>query len=127
MGRIQGHDDALPLFEFHHPFEVVRGGSADGGRRRFNFAAQHAGHLFDAIHAQAGLDAVDIDHQYPGAVGLFGPLHAETGAHVDDRQHDTTQIGDTVHVVRRARDFRHLGKANDFLYRHDVEAELFVL
>ena len=86
-----------------------------------------AGYLFDAIHAQAGLDAVNIDDQDPGAVGLFGALHAEARAHVDDRKHDTAQIGDAVHVGRRARDFRHLGKANDFLHRHDVEAELFVL
>ena len=127
MGRIQGHDDALPVVEFHNSFEVVRGGPADRRRRRFNLAAQHASHLLDAIHAQTGLDAVDVDDQYPGAVGLFGPLHAETGAHVDDWQDDTTQIGDAVHVGRRAGDFRHLGKANDFLYRHDVEAELFVL
>jgi hypothetical protein len=83
-------------------------------------------HLFDAVHAQAGLDAVDIDDQYAGAVGLFGPLHAEAGAHVDDRQDDAAQIGDAVHVGWRAGDFRHLGKANDFLYRHDVEAKLFV-
>ncbi len=123
LGRIQGHDDALPLVEFHHPFEVVRGGPADGGRRRFDFAAHDAGHLFDPVHAQTGLDAVDIDDQHPGAVGLLGPLHAETGAHVDDWQDHPTQIGDAVHVGRRAGDFRHLGQANDFLYRHDVEAE----
>ena len=127
VGRIQGHDDALPLVELHNAFEVVRAGPADGSRRRFNFAAHYASHLFDAIHAQAGLDAVDIDDQNAGAVGLFGALHAETGAHIDDRQDDATQIGDAVHVGRSARDFRHLGKANDFLYRHDVEAELFVL
>src|ERR1035441_3933132 len=113
--------------KFHYPFKVVGASPADRSRRRLNFAAHYARHLFDAIHAQAGLHAIDIDHQYAGAVGFLRPLHAEAGAHVDDRQDDATQVGDAVHVVWRTWDFRHLGKANDFLDRHNVEAELFVL
>ena len=127
MGRIQRHDDALPFVEFHHAFEVVRTGAADGRRGRLDLAAQDAGYLLDTVHAQTGFDAVDIDHQHAGAVGLLGPFHAETGAHVDDRQNDAAQIGDAVHVGRRAGYFRHLGKANDLLDRHDVEAKFLVL
>ena len=127
MGRIQSHDDTLPVIEFHNAIEVVRTGSSDRGGGKFHFASQYACHLFYAIHTQARLDAIDIDDKDAGPIGLFRALHAEACAHIDDWEDDAAQIGDTIDVRWRARDFRQLRKANDFLHRHDVKAELFVL
>jgi hypothetical protein len=110
------HNDALPLVELHNSFKVVRTCPTNGRGWRFNFASQYACHLFDAVHTQAGLDTIDIDDQDAGAVGLFRSLHAKASTHVDDRKDNSTQIGYAIDVSWRARNFRHLGKANDFLY-----------
>ena len=124
---IERNDDAFAVVELDYAVDVVGGLVPDRRRRRLELVPADSGHLAHTIHQQTGSLPLDINHQHAAAVGVLFTLHSESGSDIEDRQYRSTQTRDAFDIVGSVRQLGHLRQTDDFLHRHDVEAELFIL